>query len=123
MADGANYNASEQNPSSGNVAAASAVATITGAAGVFSYIDAFEVTGAGATAASVIAVTVTGLVTGTQTYIMSIPAGVTAGVTPLIVQFPRPLQSSAVNTNIVVTAPSFGAGNTNACVNAHGYTL
>jgi len=123
MADLPTYFLTQTNASSGNVAAGAAVATIAGAAGVYTYITGFEVTGSGATAASVILVTVTGCVGGTMTYAMAIPAGVTAAVTPLIVSFPRPLVSTAVNTAIVVTAPSFGAGNTNAAVVAHGHTL
>lgn len=106
--------------SSGNVAAAAATATLTSAAGKMMYITGFAVTGSGATAASVIQVTVTGVVGGTQTYIMTIPAGATTAVTPLIVNFPLPLAASGFNTNIVVSAPSFGAGNTNAAVVAYG---
>ena len=46
--------------SSGNVAATATTATLSGAAGATTYITGFEVTGAGATAASVITVTITG---------------------------------------------------------------
>jgi hypothetical protein len=52
---------------------------------------------------------------------MAVPAGVTVGLAPLIVEFPQPLAASGPNTAIVVSFPSFGAGNTNAAVNAHGY--
>ena len=109
--------------SSGNVAAASAAATLAGAASKTTYISGFQITGAGATAASVISVTVAGLKDGTSTYTMAIPAGVTTAVQPLIVYFYPPLPASATNTAIVVTAPSFGAGNTNATCNAQGYQL
>lgn len=109
--------------SSGNVAAASAVATLAGAANQTTYISGFQVTGAGATGASVISVTVAGLLGGTATYTMAIPAGVSATVQPLVVSFYPPLPASAANTSIVVTAPSFGAGNTNATVNAQGYRI
>jgi hypothetical protein len=44
-------------------------------------------------------------------------------ITPLIVTFPVPLAGSAVNTAIVVTVPSFGAGNGHATVTAWGFTL
>jgi hypothetical protein len=108
---------------SGNVAAAATTATLAGTAAKTTYITGFEVTGAGATAASVIVITVTGLLGGTETYILAIPAGATVGVTPLVVQFSLPVPASAVNTAIVVNVPSFGAGSTNAAVVAHGFQL
>ncbi|MDB5957694.1 hypothetical protein [Ramlibacter sp.] len=108
---------------SGSVAASATTATLPGAAGKTTYITGFEVTGAGATAASVIAITVTGLLGGTETYIMAIPAGAAVGATPLSVQFAVPVPASAVNTSVVVNVPSFGAGNTNAAVVAHGFQL
>lgn len=109
--------------SSGNVANASAVATLTSATNKTAYISGFQVTGAGATAASVVSVTVAGLLGGTSTYTLVVPAGVTTTIQPLIVSFYPPLPASATNTNIVVTAPAFGAGNTNATCNAQGYLL
>ena len=110
--------------SSGNVAATATTATLAAAAAQTTYITGFEVTGAGATAASVILVTVTGTISATApTYVLAVPAGVTVGATPLVVEFPSPLPGSAVNTAVVVNVPSFGAGNTNAAVVAHGYRL
>jgi hypothetical protein len=102
-------------------AATAQTATLTGAASVTTYITGFEVTGSGATAASVIQVTVTGTLGGTLQYTMAIPAGATVGVTPLVVEYTQPIASSAVNTSIVVNVPSFGTGNTNASVVAHGF--
>ena len=107
--------------SSGNVANASAVATLAGAAGLTTYISGFEITGAGATAASVVTATITGLLGGTLTYVIAVPAGVTAPLPSLVVPFFPPLPSSSVNTNIVVTLSALGAGNTNAAVVAHGF--
>lgn len=109
--------------SSGNVAAATATATLPAVSAKTTYISGFTVTGAGATAGSVILVTVTGLAAGTLTYVLVIPTGVTTEVRPLNVVFPTPLPGSAVNTAIVVSAPSFGAGNTNAAVTAHGFNV
>ena len=103
-------------------AAAPISATLAGAAGKYTYITGFEVTGAGATAAGVVLVTVTGVQGGTQNFYLAIPAGAAVGVNPLLVRFPVPLRSSALNTNIVVNVPSFGAGNTSAAVAAHGFT-
>jgi hypothetical protein len=106
---------------SGNVANASAAATLTGTATTTVYISGFEVTGAGATAASVATVTVAGLLGGTRSYTYTFPAGATVACTPLLVQFNPPLPASAVNTAIVVTCPASGAGGTNNTVVAHGF--
>jgi hypothetical protein len=106
----------------GNKSAATGTATLPASTSQYTYIEGFEVTGAGATATSIIQVAVTDG-TWTLTYDMVIPAGVTAAVTPLIIRYARPLKSSAINTSITVTMPSFGAGNTNCCCNAVGYNL
>ena len=108
--------------SDGQTGAASAIsATLGGTAGKTTYLAGFEVTGAGATAASVVAVTVVGIVGGTRTYYIAVPAGAAVGIAPLIVEFPRPIPASGPNVNIVVNVPSFGAGNTNEAVAAHGF--
>jgi hypothetical protein len=118
--------------SSGNVAASTATATITptldpSMVGVTkyrtAYISGFELTGAGATAASVIVGTITGLAGGTLSYVVAIPAGVTSSIQPLIVEFCQPLAASSAGQAIAVSFPSFGAGNTNACVNIHGFQV
>jgi len=106
--------------SSGNVAAATATATLTSAAGRLMYITGFSVTGAGATGASVIAVTVTGCIGGTMTFNLVIPAGATTSIVPLTINFHNPIAATGYNTNIVVSAPTFGAGNTNAAIVAFG---
>lgn len=111
--------------SSGNVAAAAATATLTSAAGRLAYISGFDFSGLGATGASVVLLTIVGLLGGTRTYIINVPAGVTlaAAPYPLVVEFNPPLQASAANTNIVVSCPSLGVGNTNSVVNAQGYMV
>lgn len=119
------------NASSGNVAAALASATLAafgqsanlGSASRTTYITGFELTGGGATAASIITGTITGLMGGTISFNVAIPVGATVGITPLVVEFPTPLPASAQATSIVVSFPSFGAGNTNACLNVHGFQL
>jgi len=104
--------------------AASALgATLLNAAGKTTYITGFQVTGAGATAASVITVQIQNVVSGPMSYKMAIPAGATVGVTPLIVTFPQPLAASGVNVAIAVSVPSFGAGNTDAAVSAQGFQV
>lgn len=112
--------------SSGNVAAASAVATLPAVAGKMTYIEGFDVTGTGATAASIVTGTVTGLPStiGTLSFNLLIPAGATTNIGTngvFSVRFPTPLPASALNTTIVVTFGSFGTGNTNACVTAYGF--
>jgi hypothetical protein len=102
-------------------AAGAITATLAGVAAKTTYITGFQVTGAGATGASVITVTVTGTISGTLSFNIAIPAGAAVGVTPLIVSFPVPVPASAVNTAIVVNVPSFGAGNTNSAVAAQGF--
>jgi hypothetical protein len=111
-------------------AAQSNAAALPTAAGKVTYITGFDLTGGGATAASVIEVTVTGLSTNAGTTLkfeVAIAAGVTApafsttGPYTYSIRFPVPLPASALNSAITVTAPSYGAGNTNASVLAYGF--
>lgn len=106
--------------SSANAAAANNV-SLPAVANQTNFVTGFEVTGAGATAASVIAVTLSGVVGGPLTYELAIPAGATVGVNPLIVEFPVPLPATGPNVAISLAVPSFGAGNTNAAAAIHGY--
>jgi len=88
------------------------------------YLTGFEITGGGATAASVIEITVTGLVGGTLKFEMNILAGVAGPMNAqggFTVWFPDPLPATGQNVAIAVVLPSFGAGNTNAAVVAYGY--
>lgn len=118
--------------SSGNVAATATTATLPAVAGKVTWIEGFDITGAGATAASIIQVTVTGLQAGTQTFNVVVPAGATTGIGSngnpgtVSIRFPTPLPGGtggaiAQNTSPVVNVPSFGSGNTAACVTAYGF--
>jgi hypothetical protein len=107
--------------SSGNVAAATATATLPASQGRYTYICGFSATGAGATAAAVVNITVTNVTGGTMTYTFSAASGVAVTDTPVIVNFTPCLPSASVNSTVVVSMPSLGAGNTNAAVNAWGY--
>jgi len=109
------------NASSGNVANGTATATLAAVAGQFTYLTGFVITGAGATAASVVVATVTGVPNAPLAYDVAVPAGANVGIAPLVVTFSNPVRSSAVNTAIAVSAPAFGAGNTNAAVSATGF--
>lgn len=109
---------------SGNVAAGAANATIAApGAGITTWVTGFEVTGAGATAATVVNVTLTGMLGGTITYTIVVPAGVTTTIEPLIVEFNVPLPASGPNVAVAINVPSFGAGNTNVTSSIHGYSV
>ena len=105
---------------SGNVAAAPAVATMPAVPGKTNFVTGFEITGAGATAASVVVATFAGLAQALA-YVVAVPAGAAVGITPIVVEFSQPVPASAANTAVSLTLPSLGAGNTNAAVNLHGY--
>jgi hypothetical protein len=107
--------------SSGNVANASAVATLTGAADVTTFISGFRCGGGGATAASLVDLTVAGVIGGTMTFTFGAVAGATAIDVPIEVEFKTPIPATAVNTAIVVTLPALGTGNTKASCAAWGY--
>lgn len=108
--------------SSGLVAAAAAVASLPAVAGKTAWLTGFEVTAAGSTAALTVDVAVTGLVTPLH-YAFTFPAGAGVGALPLVIDFPRPVPASGVNTAIVITCPSGGVGNLAAAVVAHGLYL
>jgi hypothetical protein len=109
--------------SSGNVAAATATASLAAAGGAMNYICGFSITGGGATGASIISPTISGLNGGTMTFSMGIIAGATLNQTPLIVSILPCQQATALNTAITLSVPSFGAGNTNATASVWGYRL
>ena len=92
-------------------------------AGVTNYVTGMIITGAGATAAAVIAVTLTGVTGGTMTFIMDIPAGDKAAAPILDIEFSVAIPASAANTAITLTAPAFGAGNTNAAAVIYGFKI
>jgi hypothetical protein len=105
-------------------AAQSNAASLAATAAKTNFLEGFDITGGGATAASVIEVSVTGLAAGTLKYELNILAGVTGPMNAqggFSVRFPQPLPASGVNTAITVTVPSLGAGNTNAAVVAYGF--
>lgn len=108
---------------SGNVANATAAASLAAVSGKTNYITGFQVTASGATGALVVNVTVTGVITGTMTYTFVFPAGATAAAAPLTVSFPRAVPASAANTAITVSCPASGTGGTNAAVNVQGFDM
>lgn len=106
---------------SGNVANATATATIAATVDKKNYLCGFSITSTGSTAAAVVSPTVTGLSGGTLTLSYATVAGATLSNQPLIVNFSLCIPASATNTAIAVALPALGAGNTNATVNAWGY--
>jgi hypothetical protein len=114
---------SPQANSAGGAAQANA-ATLPATAGRTQYLEGFDLTGGGATAAGVIEISITGLAAGTLKYEMNVLAGVSGPVNAqggLSIRFPQPQPASGANIAITVTVPSFGAGNTNAAVVAYGF--
>ncbi len=108
---------------SGNVANAAAAAALPAVAGKTNYVTGFEITGAGATAASNVIATLAGVITGTLSYIVTAVAGATVGNRPVIVTFSPAIPASAANVAITLSVPALGAGNTHSAAVIHGYTL
>ena len=97
--------------SSGNVAAASAVATLAAPIeGKKNYVTGFLITSAGATAAAVVLGTITGLVGGTITFVYTAPAGATIAGSPYMVTFPIPIPAAVASSAVALTLPSLGLG-------------
>jgi len=107
--------------SSGNVAAATATATLAQVASKTTYICGFSITSSGSTAAAVVSPTIANLITGTMTFTYTSVAGVTLANQPLVVPITPCLPANAQATTIVVSMPSLGAGNTNTTVSAWGF--
>ena len=105
--------------SSGNVAAASAVATLPAPTTGSWIVTGIEVTFAGATGAANAIGTITGLSGGTVSFIVTAPAGATVAGTPIKWDWPNGLRGIP-KTAVVLTLPTLGAGNTHACATIHG---
>jgi hypothetical protein len=112
-------NASANSPTGGALTATLAA----GGANVMTYISGFEVTLSNFTAAATATITVTGTLGGTLNYTMqSLTAGAAVPpLPPLIVEFPEPIQASALNTAIVVNVPANASSG--ASVVSHGFQL
>jgi len=111
------------NATSGDVAAATATATLTAptaGAGKSIYLCGFDMRGTGATSATTVALTITGLIGGTQTYQVLVIAGATTATPSLTVTFPVCLKATP-ETAVVVSMPTFGTGALHAMINAWGY--
>jgi hypothetical protein len=94
--------------------------------GKTNYLEGFDISGSGATAASVIEVNIAGINGGTIYYELPIVAGVNLAAFPLSgpvysVRFPEPIPATGANVAITLTVPSFGAGNTNSSATLFGF--
>lgn len=109
--------------SSGNVAAATAAATIAAAPGRTIYLCGFHITSAGSTAAAKVSPTVSGIVGGvTLTYTYTSIAGVSLPNDPLCITFAPPVPG-VLGGAVSVSVPTLTSGNTHTTVVAHGYYL
>jgi len=98
--------------------------SIAAVAGKLNYCTGFDISGGGATAASIIEAALSGLAGGTINFELNILAGATGPMNAqggFSVRFPDPIPASALNTAITLTVPSFGAGNTNASAVLYGF--
>ena len=109
--------------SSGNIANATAAASLPAVANKTNYIVGLDVTGSGATAGLPVQVPVTGAASGTMTYTYSAAAGVLVENVPLSIQFQYPIPATATNQAITVSCPALGAGNTSNNVNVYGFVI
>lgn len=109
--------------SSGNVANASAIATLAAVVGKTTYVKGLTITPGGATAAALVTATLVGTLGGTLSYTMGAPTGAAVAGYPFMINFGDGIPASAVNTALVLTLPALGAGNTNASVSIWGYQL
>ena len=95
----------------GTGAATPITLTVPAVAGQTNQVSSFTVSGTGATAGSTITITLAGVQGGTQTYDYVVPAGAAVAAPTLQVTFNPPVQATGPNVAIVLTVPSFGAGN------------
>lgn len=112
--------ATEISDSSGNVSNATATAKLEAGTVSIPHLHGFTITASGATVGGVVTATITGLASGTLYYTFGAPTGTAVMAQPLVVTFPKSLKGSA-GTDVVITLPALGAGNTNAAVTIWGY--
>ncbi len=112
------------NASATSGGAAQVAPALPATAGKTNFIEGFDVTGGGATAASIIEISITGAAGGTMYFEMNILAGATGPCNAqggLFIRFPEPIPATGANTAITVTVPSFGAGNTKSACTVYGF--
>ena len=112
--------ATSKSASSGNVANATAAASLGAVASRTNSCSSISLDIGGATAGSIVLATLTGVIGGPLTFPIAVPTGAT-----LVQQFSRtfspPLQATAANVAIALSCPAAGLGSTNAAANITGY--
>jgi len=105
----------------GTAAAGTATATLAAPTGGHAWnVTGIEIFGLGATGATAVVATVTGLQGGTLSFSVAVPAGATTAITPVVYNPACPLTGNQ-NTAIVLSIPTFGAGNTSSIGMLHGF--
>lgn len=108
--------------SSGNVANATAAATLPAVAGKTNYVTGFVVSGSGATAGLPVTVTLAGVAGGTMSFTYCAAVGALVANQPLIVPFPEPIAATGPGVAVTLSCPALGAGNTNNTATLFGFT-
>jgi len=111
------------NASSGDVANATAAASLPAVANTTNVLTGVEVTAGGATAGVCVVFTISGLAVGNMSYDFCAPTGAAVGAAPLILQFPNPLMATGSNVAITASLPALGTGALHAAVSIHGYQV
>jgi hypothetical protein len=106
----------------GTGAASAITLTQPAVVGKINFVTAIVITGGGATGASVVTATLASGGTTIASFKIPVPAGATAGITPLVMSFDTPVAGLGVNQNMVLTVPSFGAGNTDSAAVMAGFS-
>lgn len=108
--------------STGPVANAPNVATLTPTPTSVAFLCGFSVTGTGASAKNPVVVTVNGLLGGQMRYYAYMfESPVNAINTPLVMRFDPPLPGEGPGMPITITCPASGSGGLINCVNANGF--
>jgi hypothetical protein len=94
-----------------------------GAAGTYINVTDFWVTGSGATAASNVTVTYSGLAGGTSYDSLAVPAGVTTQIPLLEHHLTYPWKAAAAATQVQISVPALGSGNTAVACHVNGFYL
>src|SRR5260221_13594991 len=106
----------------GTATAGTATATLTGAAGKFTYLTGWSITIVDTATGGAAELSISGVNGGPLLYEID-AQGVANASNPYGETLTTPLQSTAVNTSIVLNLPTLGAGTGKVSVVAHGYLL
>jgi hypothetical protein len=91
-------------------------ATLTAVAGSTTYLKRGLIIVGGATAGAAFVATLTGLIGGTLSFPVETPVGATAPIVVIPLDFGEGFEAATPASNIVLTLPALGAGNTTAGV-------